>query len=857
MNFFKSHPKTNALIGALVFGISFVVYFLTMSPSICLWDCGEYLAATASLGIPHPPGTPLLVMLGRVWVVLFSFLHDVGYRFNLLAVFSSSVVVLFVYLIIIRSLIMVWGEPDALWKRLCLYCGGFTGSLFCAFAATFWFAALEASQQSNITNFTTVLTIWLTLVWAQSKSENRDRLLLLIGYVTVLGTGIRMISILTLPAIFAFVALVDKEKRRDWRLWMAVVTLCLIMYNLSWFLWAAPAVTVLSLVMMSLSPRQRASWRFCFFFVLLAILGFSTVVFLPIRSSLNPMMDEGHPVTWKAFKEVLDRKQYGNESMVSRSLWRRGSFGHQFGIDGHMGYGGFHMLQFFHFDTKDQEKNFVDGSASGWGKLLVYLLPTLFALFGWYLMAKKNKNVAALLIVITLLTTLGMVWYMNFADGHCCDNRTEFNRWVSAGSPGAMPVIYREVRVRDYFYSTGFLFFGMWIGLAAGLVLYRLFSSPGRQVRSLAAPLAFVLFLVSPLLPLSQNYRLRDRSGNVLPFDYAYNLLMSCARNAVLFTNGDNDTFPVWAIQEAYGIRRDVRLVNLSLVNTDWYIKELKKLEPKVPISYTDGQIDALQPEYNPFESAMGVELTSKKLRGVIPGRKDLQVLRVQDKMILNVIDATDFSKPVYFAGSVSNDNFMGLDPYLKMEGMVWRLMPERVPESERVDADRIGMLLDSVYRVHPLPRHKIDKDEPYEGIINDYTICFLYFAMTLQERMTALDSEIKSLEKTAAAPGARQKTARAADSTALAQKRIRFAADFDRVLQKLDRCVSLMPWNMQPIHYRHEFLLKFSQPKMAEARARKLLSLDPADTQLRRLLAQALDAQGKRKEAMELLRRG
>lgn len=214
MNFFKSHSKTNAFIGAVVFAISFVVYFLTMSPSICLWDCGEYLASTATLGIPHPPGTPLLVMLGRAWIVLFSFIHDVGYRFNLLAILSSSLVVLFVYLIIIRTLIMVWGEPDALWKRLSLYCAGFVGSLFCAFSATFWFAALEASQQSNITNISSILTIWLTLVWAQSKSENRDRLLLLIGYVTVLGIGIRMISILTLPAIFAFIALVDAEKEK-------------------------------------------------------------------------------------------------------------------------------------------------------------------------------------------------------------------------------------------------------------------------------------------------------------------------------------------------------------------------------------------------------------------------------------------------------------------------------------------------------------------------------------------------------------------------------------------------------------------------------------------------------------------
>jgi hypothetical protein len=855
MNFFNSHAKTNALVASLVFAISFTVYFLTMSPSICLWDCGEYLASSASLGIPHPPGTPLLVMLGRTWIVLFSFIHDIGYRYNLLAVFSSTITVLFIYLIIVRGLIFALGEPDTLWKRLAMYCAGFVGSLFCAFDSTFWFAALEGSQQSNITNISVVLTTWLTLVWAQSRAQNRDRLLLLIAYVAFVGIGIRMNSVITLPVVFIFVMILDPEKRKDWRLWGASFSLGLILYNLSWFLWVAPTAAVISFVMMFFSRKQQASWRFCFWFVFLALIGFSTFTYLPIRSSLNPMMDEGHPATWKAFKEVLDRKQYGNESMVSRSLWRRGSFAHQFGIDGHMGYGGFHLLQYFHFSTKDQEKNFVDGSLAGYAKLLIYLLPTFFVLLGWYWLTKKSKKAAALLIPITLLTTIGMVWYMNFADGQHCDSRAEYDHWVDHGQLGPMPVIYREVRVRDYFYSSGFMFFSMCLGFSAGFVLYRFFSSPGRQTRTLVAPLALAFFAVSPLLPLSQNYRLRDRSKNFLPFDYAYNLLMSCDQNGILFTNGDNDTFPVWAIQEAYGVRRDVRLVNLSLVNTDWYIKELKKVEPRVPVSFTDPQIERLQPEYNPFESPMRVELTSKKLRGVLPGRRQLQVLRVQDKMILNIIDATDWSKPVYFACSVSNDNFMGLDPYLKMQGMVYRLMPEPVPEKDRIDVERIAALLEKVYRIHPLPPHAIDKDEPYEGIANDYTICFLYLAMQLQERLTTLGDEIKALEKAATAPAA--KKAAAADTALLAAKLAAFNADFKRVVKNCDRCVSLMSWNMQAIHFRHQFLLKFNQPKMAEERVRRLLAADPSNTQLRNLLAQSLDAQGKRKEALELLQNG
>jgi hypothetical protein len=870
MNFLKSHAKTNALIGFVVFIVSLLVYLRTVAPSICLWDCGEYLASTACLGLPHPPGTPLLVMFGRVWVMLFSFLHNVGYQYNLMAVFSSSVTVVFVYLIIVRSLILVLGDPDTVWKRLVLYCCGLVGALFCAFNATFWFAALEACQQSNITNITVIITIWLALVWAQSKRADRDRYLLLIGYVAFAGVGLRMISMLTMPAISLFVMIVDPAKRKDWRFWVVSFMPILVMYNLSWFLVVVPSLAVITLAVLAMTRKERPEWRFCFWFLLLALIGFSSHLYLPIRSSLDPGIDEGHPVIkatsefpyfdMKPLKEVLDRKQYGNESMVSRSFWRRGTVAHQFGIDGHMGYGGFHMLQFYHFDTKDQEKNFVDGTPAGFGKLLIYLLPTIFVLLGWYLMTKKNKKAAALLVTITLLTTLGMVWYMNFSDGSKCDSRAEYDRWDNQerqhGVP--MPTIYREVRTRDYFYSTGFMFFSMWMGLSAGLVLYRLFSDKNGNVRTFAAPCALVLFFVSPALPLSQNYALRDRSQNWLPFEYAYNLLNSCEKDGVLFTNGDNDTFPLWAIQQAYGVRKDVRLVNLSLVNTEWYIKELKRVEPRVAVSYSEDEIDALEPRLNPFDSTSRYTLDHAGIPVMIPGREKQQVMRVQDMMVLNIVDANAWAKPIYFACSVSPDNFMGLDPYLQMQGMVYRLLRNPIRENERMDIERTGMLIDKVYKLRKIPQHHIDKDEPYDGIGSDYGMCFMWYSMQLQERMAALEPEIKDVERRLEDPSPKvRKTVTPADSIAMVEKRRQSTADFDKAVNAMDRCVDLMTWNMQPIQIRQQILLKYSKGKMAEDRIRALLKTNPDNSQLRDLLVQALEAQGKRKEAQEFLQGG
>jgi hypothetical protein len=854
MQFLKNHSRTNALMASIVFAISFIVYFFTMSPSICLWDCGEYLAASADLGLPHPPGTPFLILIGRAWLVLFSFVKDVGFRYNLLSIVSSAVTVVFIYLIIIRALTMVLGEPDTLWKRLTYYCAGFVGSLYCAFGNTFWFESLEGSEQSNITNVPVALTIWLTLVWAQSKSIKKDRVLLLIAYVAFLCIGMHMISMITMPAIFLFVMIYDKEKRNNWRLWIACISLGLIMYNLSYFLVVAPIVTGWALIMMFASKNHRPHWRFCFWFCFLALLGFSNHFYLPIRSALNPLVDEGHPVDMKSLKDVLDRKQYGSESMVSRSLWRRGSFAHQFGIEGHMGYGGFHLTQFFRFGLSDAEKNFVDGSPSGYGKLLLYLLPTFLVLLGWYLMSKKNRKVATFLIFMTLLTTVLMIWYMNFSDGTRAEH-SDYQQWVRAGQQGPMPTVHREVRVRDYFYSAGFMFFSMWIGLAAGLILHRLFSEKKSSVRKFA-PIAFVFFLISPALPLSQNYKLRDRSQNWAPFEYAYNLLMSCEKNGILITNGDNDTFPLWAIQEAYGIRTDVRLVNLSLVNTDWYIKQLKKLEPKVPISFTESQIERLQPELNPFENPTPIELPGAKIQLVVPGRAQQQVLRVLDKIVLNIVDANKWEKPVYFACTVSPDNFMGLDSYLQMQGMVYRIMPRQLAQNERIDMDRIENFMNHVCKLRPYPDRRTDVDEAYMGIYNDYVICFMWLSMQLQERMAGLDHDIKDL-KTRMNDPAMKKSITPQDSIALTEKYAQFTSYFDRVVSNLDRCIGLMPWNMQPVLMRQQILIKFDKAAMAEERARKLIAMYPDNAQLRSMLVQALEAQGKQKEAQEFLQKG
>jgi hypothetical protein len=219
------------------------------------------------------------------------------------------------------------------------------------------------------------------------------------------------------------------------------------------------------------------------------------------------------------------------------------------------------------------------------------------------------------------------------------------------------------------------MFFGLFIGLgitaAIQLVrdLTKAFSSLPRRVILVAMPVLFLL----PVQTLAGNYYYCDRSRDYVPYDYAWNILQSAEPNAVLLTFGDNDTFPLWCLQEVYGVRKDVKSVCCALANGTWYIKQIRDYMG-LELGWTDAQIDDLRP----FRT------------------KDGKIFRLQDQVTDAIIQHNASRRPINFTllANPSSRRYFGnqIDSIIELRGLVYSLVGKpttggyRVPIEENTD---------------------------------------------------------------------------------------------------------------------------------------------------------------------------
>lgn len=766
--------QTNRIFGFLALVISSIVYLMTVQDSVPFWDCGEFSAAAALQQVPHPPGAPLFLMIAKLFhLIPFG---DPGWRINLVSVFSSSFTILFLYLITVKVINIFKGNIPANISETFAVCGSaFVGALAFTFSDTFWFNAVESEVYAMATLFVAIIVYLAMRWWEEADNEGHERYLILIAYLMGLSTGVHLLAIL---AIFSLVYMVFLRKYDiTWKNFFYTSAIALIIFFViypgvvkvlpaflaghtsgrsearEYAIENSPILTYIAIGIMLLAiygfyegyTKKKQLLTIITSSFIFIILGYTTYTQILIRSNTRTPMNENAPKTFSKLASYLGREQYGDDGSWPRRIKSEDYFIRNYTAkddNGEYIYGEwyepgtkqitrkdgssitvanfdrvniageltylwkyqiYHMyLRYFNWnfigrasDEQDAPHTFISKDdnglnyKTGYGHLFpirFFAFPFIIGLIGLIFHAQKDKKIASILFLMFLM--MGVL------------------AAIAQQQQNPQP------RERDYFYTGSFMLWCMWIGIG----VYSIIDSLSKKEYSLIKSISVVLILLM-LVPVNMaagGWKLHDRTGNYIPFDYSYNILQSVEKDAILFTNGDNDTFPLWYLQDVMGVRRDVRIVNLSLGNTLWYIEQLKNEMPwgakKIPLSFPDGILN-VDEETDP--NALSYDFGEARLLSIPVKReilaqytKDENVLnkgsfdvtflgkpygeqqgkqfylyRVQDKLIQEILERIKFERPVYFSITVGPDAFCGLENYFRYEGMAMRICP--VPQRD------------------------------------------------------------------------------------------------------------------------------------------------------------------------------
>lgn len=520
-----------------------MVYTATVAPGVTFWDAGEFLAAVETLGIPHPPGTPLYILLARVWRFLFFWLTTAA-AVNLFSAACTAV---------------AGGITAAFVLR-------WTGSRLAAIAA-----ALVAGTMSSVWSSATeaevyapsLLLAWLLLAIADRVGRieaGNARWLALAAYLVGLAVPLHLSSLVALPAAVLFVALPSVSgsigapgfhERGDERVrnGVALLAAALLVLGVARGSWAlAGAAILVAIGSASRLPWPRASTRAhqratragtAAALIGAAIIGLSVIFVMLVRARHDPAINQGDPSTLAALLDVVTRQQY-----AVAPLWPR-----QAPIWIQLG----NVLEYADWQVA---LSLAPGVAPSWMRTPVTILFVVFGIIGAFAHRARDRRSWRAMALLLLSASIGVVAYLNLKAG------------ASFGY-GVLPDgAAHEARERDYFFGLAFWTWGLWAGIGIAEVARRV------------APVWRPIVLATACLPVVLNWRSMNRRvepAASLPLGVAMGLLQSAPPRATLFVAGDNDSYPLWYAQQVEGVRRDVVVVTLPLLAAPWYRRELAR----------------------------------------------------------------------------------------------------------------------------------------------------------------------------------------------------------------------------------------------------------------------------------------
>ena len=846
MNF----KRINNITGWVVCIIACAVYIMTMEATGSFWDCGEFASSAYKLQIPHPPGAPLFVLIGRLFMAPFDPAHAAT-GINLMSALASGFTILFLFWSIThfaRKIVQKDGTPLSNDKLIGIMAAGVVGALAYTFSDSFWYSAVEGEVYA-LSSFFTAIVFWAMLKWEHNVTEEEeqgikghftkaDRWIILIFYLMGLSIGVHLLNLLTIPAI-VMIYYYKRYKVTKWGTFFAFLIGCLItgLVQKAVIVWSIKGagnfdilfvndfgmpfytgfafffILIAILVFFGLRLANKKNWNFLklglWSFVFMLV-GYSTYFTTMIRSSADPSVDMFNVDNPVSLVGYVSRDQYGDwpilygqdftaevEETKSTDIYLKSGKKYektgrkveyvyapdamhffprmwdQSNDQGHADYyaswmglskdksgnlsrpdggdirptmaeniGFFWTYQInwmywryfmWNFSGKQDDiqgvnmGNVRDGNwKTGIGFLdqlrlgnqdnlpdslkhnkannKLYMLPLILGLLGIFYQVKKDNRDALVTGLLFFFTGFAICLYLNQA--------------------GNQP------RERDYAYVGSFYAYAIWIGIGV-LYIADLLMPFLKKLRTANLVAGAVCLLLVPVLMASQEWDDHDRSNKVLARDLATDYLESCAPNAIVISFGDNDTYPLWYAQEVQGIRPDVRVINSSLLGTDWYINQLRyKVNQSDPIDpiWTAPQIEGANRDaifnapkegidpnqymdlYTMMKDYAGSDDPNKMEQGrdgsmlnVYPSKKvsipvDINLVRQNgtvnaddsvvselrfdipknvlyknDAAILNIIAANKWKRPIYFTSPYGD---LGFQDYLRQDGLTYRLVP-------------------------------------------------------------------------------------------------------------------------------------------------------------------------------------
>ena len=750
--------RVNNIVGWIVGLFACTVFVMTMEPTGSFWDCGEFVSSCYKLQIPHPPGAPLFVLLGRLFIILFGDNpHTAARGVNFMSAIGSGLSILFLFWSIThfaRKIVQKGNtltDPDRN-QTFIIMSAGVVGALAYCFTDSFWYSAVEGEVYAS-SAFFTALVFWAVLKWEQNADKpGADRWIIFIFYMMGLSIGVHLLNLLTIPAI-VMVYYFKRYKPTTWGTIIAFIIGCaitgivqkfVIQYtikgatsfdiffvnsmNMPFFVGFGTFFVLLTAVLVTI---LRWAVRKKYYYLKMAVwcagfmlLGYSTYFTTMIRSNADPgvdMYNVDNPVSLAGY---LSRDQYGDwpilygpdfedqaprvdagplyvkgkekyevAGRISGQDWSNTPSSHLFPrmwdggndrgqVDCYRAFSGmsdqdvpnmadnikyfvsyqnwemFGRYFMWNYSGKQNDlqgfgnsrdgnaitgipfiDNFFLGDQSHMPDTIhkdnksynrMFLLPVILGLIGLFLQLNRDRRGFLVTLLLFFFTGFAIVVYLNQA--------------------GFQP------RERDYAYAGACYAFAIWIGLGVIKVAEWLAAYAFKGNASLANYAAAGLcFLAVPVLMGDQEWDDHDRSKKTLARDIGKDYLESCPPNALLFSFGDNDTYPLWYAQEVEGIRPDVRVMNYSLLGTDWYINQLRyKVNQSAPfdVLFTPEQIQGNTRDAVPISPIPGFDQNKyydayDMFRNVVGSDDPKYTQQGEDGTVYNFLPVHHLSVPV------------------------------------------------------------------------------------------------------------------------------------------------------------------------------------------------------------------